>query len=1101
MTAAYGSPEAEPSVPSMISLRGLSAEVSTTDANAMIFAFLILGSYTLVGVKKLHKFTMSMHSKEEKESALISRLLQSSVDDNLREGIMVLKQLKEELSIQSEKPLLSIGKIDDALIERLSLRDCSDLRGQLVYLYNAMDRVETELNKSVISAEAKEVCTSLQEVIQRYVVTVVQCPELFNQHSRSANESGQLLAQAAMVGSLPILGVINICNLVAAEADAQFTEDFASTYILGLVQRIVTTRSFDVFAEQAMGDVNTLALFLKLSKSSFVANIITKTSLFFPPSLPGPMSLPGQPPSTATNKNVFVLQTSTLIGRLLMPSTVDHVLMPPQETAVHSTKHMKFRALSRTTVPELRASVAQVRAQLGNVMDQTLSILQPLIRSDETSRLNVLKWFACAMTNSAARATMGWQQQMAPHGVQLAEHLAGPQANVQLQGSIEKFRMIMNMQSVRMKGVVSSGTAMNLAWTIFELCKPIKLQNCGGVDEFFLASTDPVAVELMSVLGSEARLGDSERMKKIKESHQTGPGAFKSQIFWLAVNAIHTLVLPTCKEAETAIQCASVFSRDKKEGPMNDAYGEYMCFEMLMDNPRFMESLAHVINLMLVMILRCATGGAIESATAANVAPSTPYESLDIRNDSEQMGDSMAVLPSCMMEEIVQLLDFYRLTRDVMGTGQSRDITEMLDADLFLLFTIWTLGSDKIKNPNIRGKAAHVLKALVKDPRFSSRIERAPYAVRNIGPACIRVFSAVEKTKQSYYDIRMHIKFELRIPIQQLFELLLNIEEHRAQLREFVSNFRDDYYKFASQLLNDTTYLLEEGLDTLIAIRKKEAEPEAGVSSGSNEAGTAGLGVERDVEMDDQNDQGEDMYRRSRHDPIEHCKQYMRMGHQTMSTLHQMCKQTCDVIADDKVVLEQMITSCLDPSLDRLVGPKCLELKSQKSKYDFAQFEFDPKKLLNHIIEMYVYLARGDRREKIAKVLSEDLRYYRPETLRKAINIARREHLIAPDMLKEFEDFVKFTNEYATNVKSAVDSVEIPDEFLDPIMAEMMTDPVLLPTSHNIMDRKHITRIILSDDHDPFNRQPLKPADLVPQDDLRIRIHEFCKKHNIPLEL
>jgi len=104
-------------------------------------------------------------------------------------------------------------------------------------------------------------------------------------------------------------------------------------------------------------------------------------------------------------------------------------------------------------------------------------------------------------------------------------------------------------------------------------------------------------------------------------------------------------------------------------------------------------------------------------------------------------------------------------------------------------------------------------------------------------------------------------------------------------------------------------------------------------------------------------------------------------------------------------------------------------------------------------------------------------------------------------MLKEFEDFVKFTNEYATNVKSAVDSVEIPDEFLDPIMAEMMTDPVLLPTSNNIMDRKHITRIILSDDHDPFNRQPLKPADLVPQDDLRIRIHEFCKKHNIPLEL
>jgi hypothetical protein len=348
----------------------------------------------------------------------------------------------------------------------------------------------------------------------------------------------------------------------------------------------------------------------------------------------------------------------------------------------------------------------------------------------------------------------------------------------------------------------------------------------------------------------------------------------------------------------------------------------------------------------------------------------------------------------------------------------------------------------------------------------------------------------------------MHIKFELRIPIQQLFELLLNIEEHRTQLREFVSDFRDDFYKFASQLLNDTTYLLEEGLDTLMAIRKKDAEgvavgPEA---SSSEEAGTAGLGVNRGVEAEDQNEGGEDIYRRSRHNPIDHCKQYMRMGHQTMSTLHQMCKQTCEVMADDKVVLEQMITSCLDPSLDRLVGPKCLELKGQKSRYDFAQFEFDPKKLLNQIIEMYVYLSRGERRERVAKVLSEDLRYYRPETLRKAINIARREHLIAPEMLKEFEEFVKFTNEYATNVKSAMDSVEIPEEFLDPIMAEIMVDPVLLPTSHNIMDRKHIMRIILGDDHDPFNRQPLKPGDLVPQDDLRKRIHEFCKINRIPLD-
>ncbi len=30
---------------------------------------------------------------------------------------------------------------------------------------------------------------------------------------------------------------------------------------------------------------------------------------------------------------------------------------------------------------------------------------------------------------------------------------------------------------------------------------------------------------------------------------------------------------------------------------------------------------------------------------------------------------------------------------------------------------------------------------------------------------------------------------------------------------------------------------------------------------------------------------------------------------------------------------------------------------------------------------------------------------------------------------------------------------EIPDEFMDPIMASIMTDPVLLPTSDTVMDR------------------------------------------------
>jgi hypothetical protein len=1050
--------------------------------------------------ERAQNFLMSNLASGEKESALLSRLLLLNVRGVSQPGQVSLPHFCNDCVGKGVEPLLSLSGVDDIFIERLSMDDLKSLRSQLLYLVSCMDRVDAELGKSSLAQEMRQVCLSLQVVIQRYVVMVIQCAELFGLEPRSLSQCGGVMASLAMSNEIPLLTFIKISDFVAAEAGVESAAEFASLFILQVMQRIVSSRSFDVNSEQCSGDVNTIALFLKVSKWNYVAEVISKGALFYPLHLPDPVKLPGQPTSSGgpVHKNVFVLQTSTLVGRLLMPSTVDHVLLSQSEMP-KSTKSVCFSNLSRRTLPDLNASLAQARAQLGAVIDSVLSVVQPLIRSEEHIRLLVLKWFSTAIVNSSSRATMGWQQQVAPHGAQLAEHLTSEQAAAQLGGSLQRFRTLTAMQTVRVNGLISSGTALNLAWTIFELCKPIKLNNCGGVDEFFLASTNPIAVELLATLYKESRLGDAERLEEIRSKTGDKLGAFKTHIFWLAVNAIHVLVLPSCKEAEMTIQCASVLHRDKKEGPMNDAFGEFHCFEAIYHHPRFMDALAHVVNLMLVMILKCAVQPSAAGSDPPSVSPSKPFECLDIRHDSDSnFSDSMAVLPSCMLEEIVELLDFYRLMKDV-ARSNSRDMTDLLDADLFLQFMIWTLGSDKIRNPSIRGKAAKVLIALTKDPRFSSRILLAPYSVRNITPACIRVFSAVEKTKQSYYDIRMHVKFELRIPIQQLFELLLNSEDHRRELKTFVTEFRDDFYRFASQLLNDTTYLLEEGLETLIAIRKKESLSSSVETEQQGEEGTAGLGVERGVEEDDQNAQGQDIYRRSRHDPIEHCRQYMRMGHQTMSTLHQMCKQTCEVLVDDKVVLDQMITSCLDPSLDRLVGPKCLQLKGQHEK-NFAFFEFDPKQLLFQILEMYVYLARGDRREKVAKVLSEDKRYYRPETLRKAISIAKREHLIRAEMLKEFEEFSKFTNEMSQSLLSVMDSVEIPDEFLDPIMAELMADPVLLPTSNNIMDKRHIMRIILSDDHDPFNRQPLKPQDLVPQEDLKRRIHQFCATHKIPLD-
>ena len=71
---------------------------------------------------------------------------------------------------------------------------------------------------------------------------------------------------------------------------------------------------------------------------------------------------------------------------------------------------------------------------------------------------------------------------------------------------------------------------------------------------------------------------------------------------------------------------------------------------------------------------------------------------------------------------------------------------------------------------------------------------------------------------------------------------------------------------------------------------------------------------------------------------------------------------------------------------------------------------------------------------------------------------------------------------------------DIPDEFLDPLMGDIMKDPVLLPTSGNIVDRITIMKHLLSDNTDPYNRKPLTKEDLVPQTELKERIEQFFEE-------
>ena len=61
-------------------------------------------------------------------------------------------------------------------------------------------------------------------------------------------------------------------------------------------------------------------------------------------------------------------------------------------------------------------------------------------------------------------------------------------------------------------------------------------------------------------------------------------------------------------------------------------------------------------------------------------------------------------------------------------------------------------------------------------------------------------------------------------------------------------------------------------------------------------------------------------------------------------------------------------------------------------------------------------------------------------------------------------------------------------------MSHLMTDPVRLPNSGQIVDRSIIARHLLSDQNDPFTRAPLTMEQVEPLDDLKVNIQAWMEE-------
>ena len=191
-------------------------------------------------------------------------------------------------------------------------------------------------------------------------------------------------------------------------------------------------------------------------------------------------------------------------------------------------------------------------------------------------------------------------------------------------------------------------------------------------------------------------------------------------------------------------------------------------------------------------------------------------------------------------------------------------------------------------------------------------------------------------------------------------------------------------------------------------------------------------------------------------------------------TLHLMVTMTSVV---QKPFLQNRIlkrlTGTLYGLLRKLCGPQGVNLKIENSE----RFHFRPEVMLQDVLTVFAHMAPVREEEEGEEVKSFALGIARnglheKSVFTKAIRHCNRLQLLDASKVTVLEGLMAEVDALAEKELAMEEEMgEIPDDFLDPLLMVLMTDPVILPTSGTTMNRDSIEQHLLNSSFDPFNRK------------------------------
>lgn len=313
-------------------------------------------------------------------------------------------------------------------------------------------------------------------------------------------------------------------------------------------------------------------------------------------------------------------------------------------------------------------------------------------------------------------------------------------------------------------------------------------------------------------------------------------------------------------------------------------------------------------------------------------------------------------------------------------------------------------------------------------------------------------------------------KFNIRFEIFQVIKTIWTNTLYRENLAKEARVNTDFFVQFVNMLVNDVTFVLDESLSSLVKIHDLSREV----------MDTALMASLSEEQRKEKTELLEDYKGRA--------KSYMQLTRETMEMLILFSESLAESFTMPEIVTR--LADMLDYNLDTMVGPKASNLKVE----NMQEYGFRPRELLASIISVFNNLSS---KQSFVQAIARDDRSYKPSNFERATTIMKKWSLKSPDELLIWQNLASRVAETrAAAEQEEQDLGEIPDEFLDPLIADLMTDPVILPTSRETIDRSTIRSHLLSDPTDPFNRAPLKIEDVVPNTELKAKIEAWRAERN-----